>query len=195
VNVDGSITDGTATIQKGEDGYYLLKAMIDAGGKFERKVMTIPEMKTERAKKTVGSFKWFKLGFKIDGLDIDRSGFKAMMIAIGKQEFDMSKVIATLKEYNNKTITETIVDISLGKSTEKTAKRLALLKEKEDRAKLVAENKAKRFADKLAMKQAKLSKQRATTEKKIAEQQAKLQLNIAKMEAQAKELEKQKSKL
>lgn len=195
VNEDGSITDGNKTIKQGEDGYYLLKSRILAGGSFKKKVMSKSEIKTERDKKALGTFKRTKLSMKLVDYDIDRSGFKAMMTALEEGVLDMPKVFETLETYKNKVISETIVDISLGKSTEKTKKRLELMREKEERAKELAENKAKKLQEKFAKKQKRLSEQRARAEKKIAEQQAKLQLNIAKFEQQSKELEKQKANL
>lgn len=195
VNEDGSITDGNTTIKQGEDGYYLLKARIEAGGKFPRKVMSDAEMKAEKDKKSQGTFKRVKLSMKLKGYDVDRSGYRAMMTALEEGVLNMEKVFETLETYNNKVISETIVDISLGKETEKTKKRLELMRAKEERQKETAERKAKKLQEKIAKREKRLAEQRARAEKKIAEQQAKLQLNIAKFEQQSKELEKQKANL
>lgn len=195
INEDGSLTDGTNTITENDKGYHLLKARINAGGSFTRVKKTKEQLKEELGRRTVGTFRWFKITMQLQGYDIDKSGYKAIMKAISEGKFSMEKAIETLKEYNNKTITEAIVDISLGKKTEKTEKRLALLKAKEERKKQISENKQKKIAEKIAKQEKAIADRKARDEKKIAEKQAKLQLDIAKMEAKSKELEKERAKL
>lgn len=192
VNEDGSITDGNTTKKEGDAGFHLIKSRILKGNvSTARNNYTVEQLKEMRDKKTPMTFNWLKLTMKINGYSLNRSGFEAIKEAIMNMNFNMVDLMETMKNEKSKTVTKNMVDISLGKETEATKKRLEIKRRKEERAKEIAERKERKAQEKAERLQKRIDEQRARKQAQIAKTEAKLQTQIEALNKKQKELQKQ----
>ena len=182
VEADGTVTDGVTSFQPNQPGYHLVKARVDAGGTFTRKVKTTADYKAELGKRTPGTFKWVRAKLKVAGFTIDKSGYNAILedlVTIAKEKYQ-----PTLKAFNMKVISQDVVDMSNGIETAKTKAKLEAEKVKQERKDQLA-------AAKKAKEEEKIAKMKA----RLEAQKKKLQEAELKQKMKAEEIEKKLSKL
>lgn len=189
VNEDGSLTDGTNTIAVGSNGYHLAKARILAGGNFARKQKNEADYKADISKRQKGSYKRLKAVLGAKGLNIDKSGYNALMEDLENGTL-LDKYTDVMTRYRKKTLSQNIVDVANGKETKFTKKVLAKEQSRVARETERAERKAAKEAEKLQKAEARIAAQKMKEEQRKAEKLAKIQMAEAKLAAQKKELMK-----